>query len=169
MGSRPRLNNQITAPELRVVGANGENLGVLSLSDALKLVPPESGFDLIEVAPLAKPPVARIMSYDKFRYEQDKKEKKERLAQKVGGIKRVQISARAALNDLQVKLRKLEEFLTEGYQVEIFLRLRGREKGNKQWADMKLQEFLKMITAEYKIIAPPKFGGQGVFTQIIKK
>jgi translation initiation factor IF-3 len=141
----------------------------MSLSDALKLVPPGSGYDLIEIAPGAVPPVGRVMSYDKFRYEQDKLEKKERLAQKTGGVKRVQISARAALNDLQVKLRKLEEFLAEGNQVEVFLRLRGREKGNKGWADMKLQEFLKMITTEFKVISPAKFGGQGVFVQIIKK
>jgi translation initiation factor IF-3 len=109
------------------------------------------------------------MSFDKYRYEKEKQEKKERLAQKVGGIKRVQISAKAAHNDLLTKLKKLEQFLGEGHQVEIFLRLRGREKGNKVWAEQKLREFLAMIVTEYKVIAPPKFGGQGAFMQIGKK
>lgn len=109
------------------------------------------------------------MSFDKYRYEREKAIKKERLAQKVGGTKRVQITARAAENDLMVKMKKLEEFLNDGNQVEIFLRLRGREKGNKPWAEEKLREFMKKIPVEYKLITTPKFGGQGYIAQIAKK
>ncbi|MFH1246228.1 MAG: translation initiation factor IF-3 [Candidatus Liptonbacteria bacterium] len=166
---KARINNEITASELRIIGAQGENLGVMSREEALRLVRPGEGLDLILIAPGAKPPVARIMSYDKFRYEREKAYKKERLAQKAGGVKRVQLSARAAQNDLLVKVKKLEEFLEEGRPVEVFLRLRGREKGMRDWAESKMREFFKMIKVEYKMVTPPKFGGQGYLAQIVKK
>lgn len=166
---RPRINNEITARELRVIGEHGENVGVLSINEALKLIRPEERIDLIEIAPNTNPPVARLMSFDKYRYERGKAEKKERRAERVGGVKRVQISVRAASNDLLIKVKRLEEFLKEGHQVEVFLRLRGREKGKKEWAESKLREFMGMITAEYKTITQPKFGGQGIIIQITKK
>ena len=81
----------------------------------------------------------------------------------------MQISARAAENDLLVKVKQLEKFFAEGEQVEIQMRLRGREKYNKDWAKLRLAEFLKMITIEYKLLGEPKFGGQGMFVQIAKK
>lgn len=168
---KPRINSQITVPELRVIDGAGKNLGVLPREKALAMARPDEGLDLIEISPNAKPPVARLMSYDKFRYEEEKRLKKERLAQKGGEMKRVQISARAARNDLLIKMRQLQKFLAEGYQVEIHLRLRGREKGNKEWAHLKLDEFLKMIPpeVEYKRISPPRFGGYGLSMQIAKK
>ena len=141
----------------------------MSREKALALAKPDEGLDLIEIAPMASPPVARIMSFDKYRYEREKEEKKQRLAEKQAALKQVQISARAAKNDLLVKLKKLEEFLGAGHQVEIQMRLRGREKGNKDWAIQKLKEFLAMITVEYKEMNPPKFGGRGVFVQITPK
>lgn len=167
--AKPRINNQITAPELRVIGEKGENLGVLPREQALALARPEGGLDLIEIVPTAKPPVARLMSFDKYRYEREKAEKKERRAQKTAGVKQIQISARAAQNDLLIKMRQLEGFLAEGHQVEIQMRLRGREKGNKDWARQKLGDFMKMIPVEYKVLAPPKFGGRGMIAQITKK
>ncbi len=127
------------------------------------------GLDLIEIVPSAKPPVARIMSFDKYRYERSKQEKKERMAQKGLGVKQVQITARAASNDLQVKVHQLEKFLSEGHPVEINLFLRGREKYNKEWARLKLDEFLKMIPVEYKRLTEPRFGGRGMTMQITKK
>jgi len=154
---------------LRVIDDTGKNLGVISRGEAMKLTRPAEGIDLIEIAPGANPPVARLMSFDKYRYEREKAEKKERLAQKAGGVKRVQLSARAAQNDLQIKVKKLEEFLNEGRPVEVYLRLRGREKGMREWAESKMREFFKMITVEYKVITPPKFGGQGYLAQITKK
>jgi translation initiation factor IF-3 len=142
---------------------------VLAREKALALVRPADGIDLIEISPNAKPPVVRLMSYDKFRYEEAKREKKERLAQKGGGLKRVQISARAAQNDLMIKMKQLEKFLAEGHQVEIHLRLRGREKGNKDWARQKLEEFMKAIPVEFKRLSEPRFGGYGLSVQVAKK
>ncbi len=152
-----------------MINENGENLGVLSRDKALALARPAEKLDLIEISPNAKPPVARLMSYDKYRYEEAKREKKERLAQKSGGLKHVQISARAAENDLMIKMKQLEEFMADGYQIEINMRLRGREKGMKDWARQKLDDFMKKIPVEYKRISEPRFGGYGMSVQIAKK
>lgn len=152
-----------------MIGEKGENLGILPLEKALSLARPEEGLDLIEIASSAKPPVCRLMSFDKYRYLEEKKEKKERAAQKSAELKQIQISARAAEHDLLIKIRQLEKFLEEGLQVEIKMRLRGREKFHKEWARQKLEEFLKMITIEYKLITPPKFSGLGIIAQLTKK
>lgn len=152
-----------------MIGADGKNIGVMPRDAALALVRPEEGLDLIEIAPAARPPVARLISFDKWRYEEEKRRKKERIAQKGAGIKQIQISARAAENDLMVKIRKLEEFLAGGHPVEIQMRLRGREKYNKDWARKKLDDFLRMITVPYKIASAPKFGGRGMLAQITKQ
>ena len=154
---------------MRVIGETGENLGVMSREKALALTRQDDGIDLIEISPNAKPPVVRLMSYDKFRYEEEKREKKERLAQKSAGMKHVQITARAAQNDLMIKVHQVEKFFAEGHPVEVNLRLRGREKRNKDWAMEKLREFLKMLPMEYKKLAEPKFGGNGPGVQIAKK
>lgn len=135
---------------------------------ALKLSE-DKGLDLIEISAAAKPPVAKIISFDKFRYQKEKEAKKQKSTQKVSELKQIQLSARAAKNDLEIKVKKLEGFLDKGHKVEIFLRLKGREKYNRNWARYKLEEFLKMITAEYKITLEPRFVGQGLTMQIIKK
>jgi translation initiation factor IF-3 len=165
---RPKMNSQITAATLRVIDERGEAIGVMSRDEALTIAR-ERGIDLIEIVPNAQPPVAKIISFDKYRYQKEKAIKKERSAQKSSGLKQIQISGRAAVNDLQTKLRKLHEFLDEGHQVEIQMRLRGREKYNKPWAMQKLEEFLKMITIDYKIMSPAKFGGRGIQIYITKK
>lgn len=163
-----RVNNQITAPELRVITAQGENLGVISRDEALARAR-EAGMDLIEIAPTAKPPVARIMSFDKYRYQKEKEEKKERQAQKASGMKQVQISARAGENDLLIKAKQADEFLAKGHHVEVRLRLRGREKRNRDWAMQKMKEFATRITVPHKVVSEPKQGGFGISMQVIKQ
>ena len=133
---------------------------------ALELVKPGEGLDLIEISATAKPPVARLMSFDKYRYMQGKAEKKARLAQKTAGLKQIQGSVRAAQNDFLIKARQLDKFLGEGHPVDIVMRLRGREKGDKGRALQKMEEFLKMPTVEYKRLGVAKFGGRGVMIPI---
>ncbi len=163
-----KLNNQITAPELRVVDALGKNLGVMKLEEALKIAV-ESNLDLIEIAPVAKPPVAKIISFDKFRYQKEKEDKKQRHGQQIKELKHVRITPRAAKNDLSIKARQTDKFLEGGHRVEINLFLRGREKGNKEWGFMKLKEFLEMIKTPHEVTVSPKSGGRGLITQISKK
>jgi len=140
----------------------------MKLSEALKLSL-ERNVDLIETVPNANPPVTKLISYDKYRYQKDKEQKKERAAQKTAEMKQIQISGKAAQNDLLIKIRQLEKFMNEGHPIEISMRLRGREKYMKDWARLKMNEFLKMISVEYKVISEPKFGGRGMLAQIAKK
>ncbi len=162
-----KLNEKITAPELRVIDEAGANLGVLPLQEALKLAK-ERGLDLIEIAPTAKPPVAKIISFDKFRYQEEKKLKKQRAQQKTQELKQVRISGRAARHDLEIKAKKVNEFLEEGHMVEIQLTLRGREKAHKGWAKERLIDFLKIINPEHKIIMEPRYSGRGFNVQVVK-
>lgn len=164
-----KINNQITAPELRVIDEHGANLGILPHDEALRLAR-ERGLDLVEIAATANPPVVKIISFDKFRYQKEKEEKKLQVAQKkIGELKQIRITPRAAKNDLRIKVKKIEEFLAEGNKVEISIFLRGREKANRDWALQKLNEFLTMIKAPHVVTLTPRPGGRGFVTQIAKK
>ena len=164
-----KVNNQIKAPELRVIDEQGENLGVMKLADAQNLAR-ERGLDLIEIASTATPPVARIISFDKFRYQKEKEEKRQQAAQKkVKDWNQTRITPGAAKNDLEVKIRKVEEFLKSGHKVEIGIFLRGREKANRDWALQKLREFLGMIKMPHAVTLPPRPGGRGFISQIARK
>ena len=143
-------------------------MGVMAKAKALALAQ-EKGLDLIEIASMAQPPVARLMNYDKFRYQQEKEEKKQRQAQKQKELKQVRITGRAAQNDLLIRAKAADKFLEEGHKVEINLALRGREKAHKEWALQKMQEFLSMITVPYALTMAPKQGGRGYVAQITKK
>jgi len=151
-----------------VIDDKNQNLGVLSREQALNLAR-ERGLDLIEVSPLAKPPVARIMDFSKWRYEQEKRLKKQRVAQRGKEMKQVQVSLREARHDLEMKAKRADDFLKAGHRVEILLTLRGREKGMRDWAREKLREFLKMISIAHKITLEPKPGQRGILTQIAKQ
>lgn len=162
-----RLNNQITAPELMIIDNEGKSLGVMTKEAALKLAQ-DQRLDLIEIAPTAKPPVARIMSFDKYRYLQEKKLKKQRAQQKTQEMKQVQISVREANHDLQIKAERVNKFLSEGHAVEILLTLRGREKAHRDFAREKLADFMKRINPEHKVAMPPRSGMRGIITQVVK-
>jgi translation initiation factor IF-3 len=139
-------------------------MGVMPLAEAL-MAAASKNLDLIEISPTANPPVARIMSYDKFRYQEEKKRKKQRIAQKNLAIKRIQLSGRTATNDLMVKARLLNKFMAAGHPINIVLTLRGREKGNQEYAHEQLKKFLAML-APHRVVAPAKFMGRGIQTQI---
>ncbi len=143
-------------------------MGLMPTSAALKLSL-ERNLDLIEIAPTAKPPVARIMSYDKFRYQKEKELKKQYAAQKIGELKQVKISMKEAINDMNVKAKRANEFLEKDNKVDITVVMRGREKMFKDLAYKKLEAFLKLIIVEYKKTSEPKFGGRGLSVQITKK
>ena len=154
---------------MRVIDETETHLGIISREAALDLAQ-ERNLDLIEIVPTAKPPVAQIISFDKFRYQKEKEFKKQRLAQKKSSeLKRVRISPRASRHDLETKTALVEKFLQAGHKVEINLFLRGREKYNKDWGLLKLNEFLKIIKIPHKITLAPKFIGRGFVVQLIKE
>ncbi len=154
---------------MRVIDEEGKNLGILSRDEALRAAQ-DKGLDLILINALAKPPIAKIMSFDKFRYQQEKEQKK-LMAHKGGELKQVRITVRAAENDLRIRAKKADEFLEEGDKVEVMVALRGREKSPQMKARVheRVQIFLSMLTAEYKITSELKAGGRGMIMQIVKK
>jgi translation initiation factor IF-3 len=166
-GPAHTLNENIRAFEVRLLDENGTNLGVVSREEAIAKAK-EKGLDLVLVGENATPVIVKIVNYDKFRYEKEKEQKKQRVAQKANEMKQIQISMKEAKNDLQTKLKRLYTFFEDGHKVEIQLTMRGREKEKKDWARMKLEEFLKMIEVEYKITRPIQPGGRGLIVQISK-
>ncbi|MCK9186941.1 MAG: translation initiation factor IF-3 [Candidatus Colwellbacteria bacterium] len=165
-----RKNREIFARELRVIDEKGQNIGVLSKEEALKIAE-ERELDLIEISPKANPPVAKIGNYDKFRYEKAKELKKEKQAKAAAkdDIKHIRIGLGSGRNDLLIRAKQIDEFIKEGYKVEILLKLRGREKANRDWAKNKLNEFLELITEDFRTINDPKSVGMGFTVQISKQ
>lgn len=151
---RARINREITARELRVVGPAGENLGVLSLAEALKAAE-AANLDLIEISPNAVPPVAKVMDYGKFEYERSKKESAARAKAKVSETKEVQIKVGTGENDMRLKAKKAAEWLAEGHRVRAELFLKGRYKGmDEAFLKSRLEKFLLLVPFAYKIAEP---------------
>ncbi len=123
---RIRINEGIRIKEVRTIGENGEQIGVIPTAEALRMAK-ESGFDLVEVAPKANPPVCRIMNFSKYKYEQEKKERLARKKQRVIRIKEIKLKPNIEENDYQVKLRHLKKFLERGDKAKVTLVFRGRE------------------------------------------
>ncbi len=151
---RLRINNEIRASELRVIGAEGQNLGVLSLEDALAAAK-AAALDLIEISPSAVPPVAKITDYGKFEYERSKKEKVAKAKVKTSETKEIQIKVGTGDNDMLLKAKKVAEWLSEGHRVRAELFLKGRYKGmSEEFLKGRLEKFLLRVPYAYKIAEP---------------
>ena len=154
MSERLLINREITARELRVIGSQGENLGVLSLPAALAAAK-EAGQDLILITASAVPPVARIADYGKFEYERSKKEKAQKAKAKVSETKEVQIKVGTGEHDMALKARKAAEWLAEGHRVRAELFLKGRYKGmDEAFLKKRLEQFLTRIPYAYRVAEP---------------
>jgi len=165
---RIRINNEIRAQELRVIGAQGENLGVISTNEALKTAK-AVGLDLIEISPLAIPPVAKIADYGKFEYERSKKEKQVKAKAKVSETKEVQIKVGTGENDMLLKAKKAAEWLAEGHRVRAELFLKGRYKGmEEKFLRDRLEKFLIRIPYSYKMAEPVAKSPKG-FAGVIER
>ncbi len=163
-----RINKEIRARELRVIGALGENLGVLSFEDAFK-VAQDAGLDLIEISPNAVPPVAKVMDYGKFQYELKKRESAARAKAKVSETKEVQIKVGTGENDMRLKANKAAEWLAEGHRVRMELFLKGRYKGmDEAFLKTRLEKFMLLIPYAYKIAEPITRAPKG-FAAIIER
>jgi len=127
----PRVNDRIRAPEIRLIGAEGENVGVVTPARALQLAE-EAGLDLVEISPNATPPVCKIMDFGKFKYETQKREAEARKKQKTIEVKEIKFRPGTDTHDYQVKMRSIVKFLEEGDKVKVTLRFRGREMAHQQ-------------------------------------
>lgn len=166
---RTRINNQIQARELRVVDETGENIGVLSRDEALALTE-ERGLDLIEISPAAKPPVAKITDYGKWKYEEKKKQKETHAKRHQTETKSLQVKIGTGEHDLELKSKRAAEFLKEGHRVKLELFLGGRAKYlDKDFHKERLERILRLIPMEYKIAEPLKKSPKGLMVIIEKK
>lgn len=163
----PRINHRISARELRVIGPQGENYGVLTLQEALKKAE-EHSLDLIEISPSAIPPVAKIADFGKYLYEENKKSK---LAKKSHSseVKTVQVKLGTGENDLALKAKKASEWLSEGHKVKLDLFLPGRAKYlEESFLKTRLDRMLKLVSVDYKVADPAKKSPKGM-TIIIER
>jgi translation initiation factor IF-3 len=154
-----RLNNQINSPEVRVIGSDGKQLGVLKTGDALKKAQ-ELELDLVEIAPLAKPPVAKIVDIGKFTYELEKKEKKERKKTKASELKEIRFSPFIGEHDYNVRITRIKEFFGNSNKVKVVVVFLGRQMSSKEFGYNLLERIQKEFEGMIAIDMKPKFLGR---------
>lgn len=160
-GSFIRINGKIRAREVRVIGADGKQLGVMSLNDALNLSR-QAGLDLVEIAATATPPVCRIVDFGKFRYEQAKKDKESKKNQNASIVKEVQLSPRIDAHDFSVKVGHATDFLCEEMKVKVTLRFRGREMQHTEFGFEVVTKFIEKVAPYGHPDFAPKLIGRGI-------
>lgn len=162
-----RINNQIRAREVRLIdGETGESVGVIDTREAIKMAM-ERGLDLIEVSDKSTPPIAKIMDYGKFQYEQKKKAKEIKAKSRVTETKSIQIKVATGEGDLEMKAKKASEWLKEGHRIKIELYLVGRMKfSDNKFKQERLDRVLRLITENFKISEPLRQSPRGVAVTI---
>jgi len=154
-----RINGEIEAPQVRLIGEDGTQLGIVSLREAL-LKAEDADLDLVEIAPQAQPPVCKIMDYGKFKYQEQKRQHEAKLKQKQIQVKEIKFRPRTDDADYQVKLRNLIRFLTEGDKAKVTLRFRGREMAHQEFG-LQLLKRVEEDLAEYASVEQfPKLEGR---------
>ena len=156
-----QINDEIREKEVRVVSADGEQLGVMSSKDAVALAE-SKGLDLVNIAPTAKPPVCKIMDYGKYKFELQKREKMNRKNQKVVNIKEVQLSPSIDTNDFNTKCNHAKKFLKSGDKVKVSVRFRGRELTHSEIGDTLLKRFAEQCSEEGTVERPAKLEGRNM-------
>ena len=147
------INEQIRDREIRLISENGEQLGIMSAREALKIAQ-EAELDLVKIAPMAKPPVCKIIDYGKYKYEQTRKEKEARKKQKTVEIKEVRLSPNIDTNDLNTKINNAKKFISKGNKVKVTLRFRGREMAHVQQSKHILDDFAETL-ADIAVVEKP--------------
>ena len=157
--SLQQINDAIRDKEVRVVSETGEQLGIMSSMQALRMAESQN-LDLVKIAPMAKPPVVKIMDYGKFRFEQSRREKEARKTQRMVELKAIEISVGIARHDLDFKVGHAVKFLEQGHKVKVFIKLRGRQMAHSNLAADRMREFAALCEAAGAIEKPPKLEGR---------
>jgi translation initiation factor IF-3 len=155
----PRVNDKIRAPEIRLIGADGDNVGVVSPDRAMDMAE-AAGLDLVEISPNANPPVCKIMDYGKYKYEQQKRESEARKKQKVIEVKEVKFRPNTDTHDYDVKMRNVLKFLEKGDKVKVTLRFRGREMAHQDLGRELLNRVAEDVKEVGKVENMPKMEGR---------
>lgn len=154
-----RINQQITAASVRVIGATGKQLGIMPLREALDNASKEK-LDLVEIASKAKPPVVKIVELGKFKYEQEKKLRKQQKKSKGGEIKEIRFSPFIGNADFNTRLIKIKEFLGDNNKIRVVVKFKGRQMGSKQFGYNVLDKLLAALDTEVNVDMKPKFLGR---------
>ena len=162
------INEQIRDKEIRLIGENGEQLGIMSARDAMKMAK-EAELDLVKIAPAAKPPVCKIIDYGKYRYEQARKEKEAKKKQKTIEVKEVRLSPNIDVNDLNTKVGAARKFIEKGNKVKVTLRFRGREMAHMQSSRHILDDFAEQMKDVASVDKPPKIEGRNMIMFLTEK
>ena len=162
------INEQIRDKEVRVIGEEGDQLGIMSAKDALKLAE-EAGLDLVKIAPTAKPPVCKIVDYGKYRYELARKEKEAKKKQKVIEVKEIRLSPNIDTNDLNTKVNAARKFLSKGDRVKVTLRFRGREMAHMASSKHILDDFADALKDVADIEQKPILDGRNMTMMLMPK
>ena len=162
------INEKIRDREVRLIGVNGEQLGIMSSREAMKLAE-EAELDLVKIAPTAKPPVCKIIDYGKYRYELARKEKEAKKKQKVVEIKEIRMSPNIESNDLNTKMSAAKKFLEKGNKVKVTLRFRGREMAHMQSRKHILDDFAESLADVAVIEKAPKVEGRNISMVLAEK
>ena len=162
------INEQIRDKEIRLIGENGEQLGIMSAKDALKLAK-EAELDLVKIAPAAKPPVCKIIDYGKYRYEQMRKEKEAKKKQKTIEVKEIRLSPNIDVNDLNTKVNAARKFIEKGDKVKVTLRFRGREMAHMQASKHILDDFAEQLKDVAVVDKAPKVEGRNMTMFLTEK
>ena len=155
------INEQIRDREVRLIGENGEQLGIMSAKDAYKLAK-EAELDLVKIAPTAKPPVCKIMDYGKYRFEQAKREKEAKKNQHVIEVKEIRMSPGIGENDFNTKLKNGQKFLRDGDRVKVTIRFRGREMAHTNIGEALLRDFAAKCAEIANLDKQPKLEGRNM-------
>lgn len=158
---RTEINEEIRDREVRLIGPNGDQQGIMSASQALDRAV-SAKLDLVKIAPNAKPPVVKIMDYGKFRYEQTKAEKEQRKKQKVIQVKEIRLSVTIDEHDIQTKARHAIKFLEDGDRLKVSLRYRGRQLGRKEQGLEVVERFSDIIKDYGSLDRPPQYEGRSL-------
>ena len=162
------LNEQIRDKEIRLVGEDGEQLGIMSAKDALKMAK-EANLDLVKIAPTAKPPVCKIVDYGKYRYEQARREKEAKKKQKVTEVKEIHLSPNIDVNDLVTKANQARKFVEKGNKVKVALRFRGREMAHMATGKEVLDSFFEKLSDVAVVEKPAKLEGRSMIMVLAEK
>ncbi len=162
------INEQIRDKEVRVIGEEGEQLGIMSVKEAMALAE-EAGVDLIKIAPTAKPPVCKIADYGKYKYDQMRREKEQKKKQKVIEIKEIRLSPNIDTNDLNTKANAARKFLTKGDKVKVSLRFRGREMAHMNSSKHILDDFAELLADVAVVEKAPKVEGRSMTMFLTEK
>ena len=153
---------------MRVVGEDGNQLGILSTPEALRIAR-EGGLDLVLIAPASKPPVARIADYGKMRYELSKKEKEAHKASKSGTTKEIKLSSKIAQHDFEVRVEKTKELLSKGHKIKVNIMFRGREMAHTDLGKKVIERMVEATAEVGKPEAPPKLEGRNLNLILVPK